>query len=90
VIWVLLGVGSVVVAGVYTFIWPRPKPGVMRSTSSRMVLRWGHAVVWLLLAVSFFMRAVGAEVDGLANLIAFAAGLLYIAFIASAVIDRRL
>jgi len=89
VIWVLLGVGSVVVAGVYTFIWPRPEPGVRRSTSSRMVLRWGHAVVWLLLAVSCFMRAAGSEVQ-VANLIAFAAGLLYIAFIASAVIDRRL
>jgi len=89
VIWVLLGVGSLVVAGVYTFIWPRPKPGVIPSTSLRMVLRWGHAGVWLLLAVSFFMRAAGSEVEGLANLIAFAAGLMYIAFIASAVIDRR-
>jgi len=36
------------------------------------------------------MRAAGSNVEGLANLIAFAAGLLYIAFIASAVIDRRL
>ena len=88
-IWVLLGVGSLVVAGVYTFIWPRPKPGVIPSTSLRMVLRWGHAGLWLLLAVSFFMRAAGSEVEGLANLIAFAAGLMYIAFIASAVIDRR-
>ena len=88
-IWSLLGAGCLVIAAVYAFIWPRPRVGVTRSLWLQTLLRWGHSAVWLLLAASFFMRSAEADVADRANLVAFSGGLLYIAFLAAAVYDRR-
>ena len=37
-------------AGFYGVVWPRPTPGEQRSLWTGFVLRWGHALVWVLLA----------------------------------------
>jgi hypothetical protein len=52
----------------------------------RFLLRWGHPLVWLLLALSFVWRAAGLA--GLADPLAAAAGLTYVAFL-GAMITRR-
>jgi hypothetical protein len=45
------------------------------------VIRWGHALTWLLLAISFFLRGMNPELNGVANLIALAGGLVYLMFL---------
>jgi hypothetical protein len=87
VIWLLVGGLCLVVATVYTVVWPRPLRGIHRPVWQHLLLRWGHALVWLLLAGSFALRAAGQE--GEANLLALAGGLLYVLFIAGTVVDRQ-
>jgi hypothetical protein len=48
-----------------------------------LVLRWGHALVWLLLGLVCFAR--GANLGGPVNLLGVAAGLVYGAFIVTLV-----
>ncbi|HEX9265869.1 MAG TPA: hypothetical protein VF965_00145 [Candidatus Limnocylindria bacterium] len=88
--WLLVGGGCLIVAAIYAVYWPRPKPGTVRPVWRHVVLRWGHSAVWLLLAMSFFLRgADGDSLAGQANVLALAGGLLYAVFIAVAVMDRR-
>src|SRR6266540_2999045 len=64
--WVAWGGLCLVVAAVYAAVWPRPATvGAGRTDPPRRrralrwrrrVLRWGHALVWLLLALSCFAR----------------------------------
>ena len=52
-----------------------------------LILRWSHAVVWLLLALSCFARASetlgGAGIVGMANILALLALVVYVAFMAT-------
>jgi len=41
---------------VWTVVWPSDKAAGLDGVRF-MVLRWGHAVVWLLLAIAVFMAA---------------------------------
>ena len=89
-IWTALGSVCLIVAAIYGVFWPRPKPGTLRPRWRQVVLRWGHTAVWLVLALSFFIR--GADTPGIAgqaNVLALAGGLLYAVFIVTAVINRR-
>jgi drug/metabolite transporter (DMT)-like permease len=69
------------VAAFYTILWPRPMPGEQRSPWTGFLLRWGHALVWALLAAALLAyRYIGllpAQVLGLAGLI------LYVLFMAT-------
>ena len=66
------------VAIVFTAMWPADK-AAQASGLQWSLLRWGHAMVWLLLSLSCFVRGLGQE--GSANMIALLAGLIYLAFI---------
>lgn len=73
-----------VVALVFTLFWPSGKVGADTTALRYFVLRWFHALVWLLLALSCFIR--GAEIlggAGTANLVALAALPVYLAFLAA-------
>jgi hypothetical protein len=73
------------VAAVWVFVVPRPQ--LAGATGwRRFLLRWGHALVWLLLALSFGLRAAGQS--GLADPVAAAGGLTYVAFLGALVISR--
>jgi hypothetical protein len=74
-IWGLLALG---VALLFVFVWPSERVGDVRGFRF-IVLCWSHALVWLLLALSFFAR--GANLPNLANPIALLAGLTYLLFI---------
>lgn len=80
---VVWGVVCLVVAVVFVFVWPHDR--VADAAGLRyVVVRWGHTLVWLLLAASCFVRAVlGAAGAGLANNVAFGALLVYLAFLAA-------
>jgi len=70
---------ALVIAVIFVYVWPRK--AVTASAGFRFfVIRWGHALTWLLLAVSFFLRGISPELNGTANLIAAAGGLTYLLF----------
>jgi hypothetical protein len=89
VTWLVVGGACLIVAAVYGVFWPHPKPGAVRPLWRHIVLRWGHTAVWVVLAMSFFLRSLDADgLVGQANVVALAGGVLYTVFIAAAFIDR--
>ena len=78
--WFVWAALALVVAGIYAFVWPQK--AMTASTGFRFfVLRWGHSLTWLLLALNFLLRGVSQSWNGVANLIALTGGLMYILFI---------
>ena len=79
------------VALIYFFVWPKQKPDapVPRPAGRQFVLRWFHSLVWVFLAVAFFMWAGWLPGSGIAGVIALVALGLYIAFMVMFLIDRR-
>lgn len=80
--WYLWGGLCLVIALIYTALWPRPRKGTQRPFWRHVVLRWFHALVWLLLALACFARPLlptGAL--WLSNMLAVLALLAYVTFI---------
>ena len=78
--WFLWAILALAVAIIYSFVWPHKVVTV--TTGFRfLVLRWAHALTWLLLALSFFLRGLSPSLNGAANWIALAGGLLYALFL---------
>lgn len=76
------------VAVVYGFVWPRPRPGQPdRPAWLKIVLRWFHSGVWLLLAAAAFLW--GQGVEGVAVWLMRLALIAYGVFLSGMVIDRR-
>jgi hypothetical protein len=71
---------ALILAIVWVYVGPHTK---LTPTSDfrYFVIRWGHALTWLLLAISFFLRGMNPELNGVANLIALAGGLVYLMFL---------
>ena len=75
-IWAALALG---IAGIFTHVWPHQ--AVTVTTGLRyFIIRWGHALTWILLAVSFFLRGIGPELNGGASFFALAGGVMYLLF----------
>jgi hypothetical protein len=70
---------ALVVAGIFVYVWPH-KAVTMTTGFRYLVIRWGHALTWVLLAVSFFLRGVSPSLNGTANLVAASGGLAYLLF----------
>ncbi|HMR99159.1 MAG TPA: hypothetical protein PKE62_07870 [Anaerolineales bacterium] len=72
---------SLVIAVIFAYVWPHK--AVTASAGFRFfVIRWGHSLTWVLLAISFFLRGINPSLNGIANLIAAAGGLAYLLFMA--------
>ena len=71
----------------YVVQWPRPKAGQKRPFWLHLLLRWGHAAVWLLLAAACFLWYAGY--NPLGNQLAANAMIVYIIFIVALFYDRR-
>ena len=81
--WFVWGLLALVVAVIFTVIWPSGKVSGANNTGSLqyVILRWFHGLVWLLLAVSFFVRSGNNSASsGTANILALAALGVYIVF----------
>jgi len=64
---------------IYSFVWPQKAVTVMKGFRFFM-LRWGHALTWVLLAISFLLRGLSPSFNSTANLIALAGGVIYLLF----------
>ena len=80
---VVWGGACLVVAAIFAAVWPSNKIAPDTGALRFFILRWFHALVWLLLALSMFVRASGIGGTLLANLIALAALPVYLVFMAS-------
>jgi hypothetical protein len=75
-IWTALALG---IAGIFTHIWPA-KAVTVTSGFRYFIIRWGHALTWILLAVSFFLRGIGPDLNGGSSFFALAGGMMYLLF----------
>lgn len=76
--WVIWGIGALAVAAVFVFVVPSADQVEAARGLSFVVLRWFHSLCWVLLALNFFVRAVGkAGLNRVANLLAAGGGIAY-------------
>jgi cytochrome b561 len=83
------GFGCLAVAVAYYRLWPQPSPKRTqpRSRLQHLVLRYGHMLVWLLLAGGCFLAGAGLAPIGLS--LAFFSLPVYILFLVMLVQDRQ-
>ena len=69
-------------AGIFVYVWPH-KAATVTTGFRYFVIRWGHALTWVLLALNFSqsVRGIGPELNGGASFLALAGGLIYLLFI---------
>lgn len=75
----LWGLAAIAFSIVWVFVWPSDKVDGLGG-SQYLVLRWGHALVWLLLALSAFAASTPATAR-LSQPLAFMALGVYGAFL---------
>jgi hypothetical protein len=62
----------------FLVLWPS---GVKPAGFAFAVLRWGHAVVWALIALWLFLRSWTPQVGDAVNVLLLLAGLVYAVFV---------
>lgn len=85
--WLVWSGVCLAVAAIYTVVWPRSIHATSLPWWRHFLLRWSHAAVWLALTLSCLIRAVGKPGE-LADVLALAALVLYVAFIATVAVER--
>jgi hypothetical protein len=78
--WLVWAGLALVVAVVYMFVWPQ-KAAIAAGGFRFFILRWGHALTWTLLAMSFLLRGLSSAWNGAANLLALAGAVFYALFL---------
>lgn len=78
--WFLWAALAFILAVIYSMVWPH-KNVTLTSGFRFFILRWGHALAWFLIAINFLLRGISPSLEGAANLIALAGGLIYILFL---------
>ncbi|MCC6299478.1 MAG: hypothetical protein IT314_09270 [Anaerolineales bacterium] len=77
--WFVWAALALILAIVWIYVGPHTK--IPAASGFRyFIIRWGHSLTWLLLAVSFFLRGINPSLNGAANLIAAAGGISYLMF----------
>jgi hypothetical protein len=77
--WFLWAGIALVIGVIYSFVWPHK--AVSEPTGFRFfILRWGHALTWILLAINFLLRGIDPSLNGLASFCAVGGGLMYLLF----------
>jgi hypothetical protein len=79
--WWIWGSLALVIASIYAFYVPKAESVYATRGFQFVVVRWFHSLVWIILALSFFMRAVEQKVvSDWANPVAMIGGILYVIF----------
>lgn len=80
--WLLAAVVALIIAGVFAVFVPRANQVNATEGLTFLIVRWGHSLVWVLLALSFLIRAFDLKpLLPLANPLAMLGGLTYLLFI---------
>jgi hypothetical protein len=77
--WFLWAGIALLVAVIFSFIWPH-KVVTKASAFRFFIVRWGHALTWILLAINFVLRGINPSLSGAANWVALAGGVMYLLF----------
>jgi hypothetical protein len=86
-VWGLLSLG---VAIAYSVFWPEARAARLAPGFARFVVRWFHALVWVLLAISFFVRGRGSPgAKVMADVLALAGLAAYLVFMGVTFWPRR-
>lgn len=84
--WLVWSALALVVALVFVFFVPGAEKLKKVEGLPHFIARWFHSLVWLLLALSFAMRALSNEtVRGLADPVAALGGITYLIYIVTLV-----
>jgi len=86
--WFLWAGLALVIAVIYSFVWPHKAVTEPSAGFRFFILRWGHALTWLLLAINFVLRGIDPSLNGLASLIALVGGLVYLSFLAMMFVSK--
>lgn len=77
----------IAVAVLYVIYWPKPAPGQLRAPWRAVVLRWFHALTWIVLALAVlafkFLGLAAAQTLGVVGVV------VYVTFMAALLTDRR-
>lgn len=87
----ILGFVSIGLAILYFFVWPKQKADAPtpRPARRQFILRWFHSLVWVFMAVAFFMWAdwlPGRQIAGILGLVGLG---LYLTFMGTFLVDRK-
>ncbi|MCC7119503.1 MAG: hypothetical protein IT310_13345 [Anaerolineales bacterium] len=85
--WLVWAGVALLIALVYSF-FGIPKSAELAVGLRFFILRWGHALTWVLLAINFALRGAAPNLDGLANVIAAAGGVMYLLFMLTAFVVK--
>lgn len=85
--WLLWAGIAFIIAVIYTFVWPH-KAAAEAEGFRFFILRWGHALVWILLTINLLLRGVDPSYDSVANWLGLVAGLIYILFVVTSFVMK--
>lgn len=82
--WLAAAIGALLVAGTFAIFVPNAKKVNAATGVQYFLARWGHSLVWVLLALSFLMYASGNDtLMSLAGPVGATGGILYFFFMVS-------
>ena len=70
---------ALLIAILYAFVWPKDRIADLNGFRF-LILRWGHALTWLLLTINFVLRGMDPKYNTAANLFAATGGSIYLLF----------
>jgi hypothetical protein len=68
---------AIIIAVIYYFVWPQKAVTAPLMGFRFLVVRYAHALIWLLLAINFLLRGLSPSFNGAANLLAATGALVY-------------
>lgn len=80
--WAFWGLIALLIAAIFAVFVPARQRIMATSGFQFIIVRWFHSLVWLLLAISFFLRSAQSETAAsIADPLAGAAGIVYLIYI---------
>lgn len=77
--WFLWAALALIIALIYAFVWPI-KTAADVTGIRFFIIRWGHALTWILLTINFVLRGISPDLNGGASFFALAGAVMYILF----------
>lgn len=85
--WFLWAGFSLVLAVVWIYVGPHTRMKVVPGFRN-FIIRWGHVLTWVLLAISFSLHGIDPNLNGIANMTALAGGVVYLLFMVMAFVVK--